>query len=116
MQTLGPVVTALAQVLQDAPGMGQAAPKALDSLAPIPDRPIGGAECAPLQLHDMRQQLRADRHGHLGGSRWRRGSAVGDEVDQGRVGFVADRRDDRDLGGRDGARHHFFIEGPEVFQ
>jgi hypothetical protein len=50
------------------------------------------------------------------GGRGRRGSAeVGDEIDDGEVGFVADGGDDGDLGGRDGAGQGFVVERGQVF-
>jgi hypothetical protein len=45
-----------------------------------------------------------------------RGSEVGGEIANGKIDFVTYGAHDRDRAGCHGARHHFFIEFPEVFQ
>ena len=62
------------------------------------------------------QEVGAHRHGHLGRRGRRRRAAVGGEVDQGGVGLVADRRDQRDLRSRGGAHHDLLVEGPEILE
>ena len=42
--------------------------------------------------------------------------AVGGKVDQRPVGLVADRRDQRDVGGRHGAHQRLVVEAPEVLE
>ena len=51
----------------------------------------------------------------LGGRRGRGGAEVGNKVDDGEVGFVADGGDHGDLGRGYGARQGFVIEGGQVF-
>ena len=44
------------------------------------------------------------------------GAPVGHVVGDGKVRFMAHAADHRNPAAKDGPRHHFFIEGPEVFQ
>ena len=53
--------------------------------------------------------------GQFGGSGRRGGAHVGAEVGDGEVGLVADAGDDRHAAADDRARHHFFVEAPQVF-
>ena len=57
---------------------------------------------------------RGDRQ--FGGGRRRGRAQVGHEIGDGDVGFVAHGRNHRHGAGGDGARHGFFVEGPEVFE
>ena len=52
----------------------------------------------------------------FGGSRGSSGAQIGDEVCNGEVGLVADRGDDRQRGGRNGAGERLVVESGEVFQ
>ena len=54
-------------------------------------------------------------HDDLGRGRRRRGAQVGDEIGDGHVGLVADRRDHRHRRGGDGPGDGFFVERPEIF-
>ena len=63
---------------------------------------------APLFLADVGH----DVLGRIGG---RRGAHVGDEVEQRRVGFVADRADDRSAALGGGPNHRLIGEGQQVF-
>ena len=67
-----------------------------------------------LEVGELRHQLGADRYGNLRRSGRRRRAPVGGVVDQGGVGLVADRRDQRNRRFRRGAHHFFLVEGPEV--
>src|SRR5260370_1218844 len=67
------------------------------------------------EFGDMLIEFTARLDDKLGGGGWRRSADVGDEVGDGEIGFVADAGDDGNFGGGDGARHRFFVEGPQVF-
>ena len=62
------------------------------------------------------EQFGAHRHRQFGRSGRRGRPEVGREVDQRRVGLMADRRDQRDGGAGCRAHDRFLIEGPEVLQ
>src|SRR6185503_5062658 len=62
------------------------------------------------------EKLGADRHRHLGGGGGRRGTAIGDKVDEGCVGLVSHRGDQRDATFGGGTYDDFLVEGPEVFE
>ncbi len=61
-------------------------------------------------------QLGAHRHGALGGGGRRRRAEVGDEIDQGPVGLVPDRGDQRDGARGGGAGHDLLVEAPEILE
>ena len=61
-------------------------------------------------------QIGAHRHGPLGGRGRRRRAGIGDEVDEGPVGLVADRGDERDGARGDGAGDDLLVEAPEVLE
>ena len=73
------------------------------------DQPLGVVE-------RLGHQVGAHRHGHLGGSARRGRAAVRGEVDQGRVGLMANGGDQRDVGARSGAHHDLLVERPQVLQ
>ena len=116
LEALESLVEPLALVLQNPHGVRQAPAEALQNRAPLALAALPGRLETPLALQDLRQELGAHRHGHLGGRRRSRRAAVGREVDQGHVGLVPDRGDERNAGGRRGAHHDLLVEGPEVFQ
>jgi len=94
----------------------QTARRRLQMRARFAERPADGTAlplAQPLDLHDEIGKL---RHRPLGSLGRRRCARVGDEIDQGPVGLMADGRDERDaaFGGR--AHHDLFIEAPEIFQ
>ena len=115
-QALGAVVEALADLLEQAPGVGQAAPQALDPHAPLRHQALAGRGHAPLRLLNLVEQLAAHRHRELGGGGRRRRAQIGGEIDQRGVGLVADAGDQRDLGFGGGADHDFLVERPKVLQ
>ena len=51
----------------------------------------------------------------FGGGRGRGGAQVGDEVDDGEIGFVADGGDHGNCGSGDGSGEAFVVEGGEIF-
>src|SRR6266446_3158456 len=67
------------------------------------------------QVGDMLIEFTAGLNDKLGGRGRSGGADIGDEVRDGEIGFVADAGDDGNLGGGDGARHGFFVEGPQIF-
>ena len=60
-------------------------------------------------------KLGAHRHRQFGGGGGRGRAHVGGEIDQGGVGLMPHRRDQRDDAGRRGAHHRFLIEGHQIF-
>src|SRR6267154_2264341 len=69
-----------------------------------------------LQVGDVLVKFAASLHHDLGGSGRSGGANVGDEIGDGEIGFVADAGNYRNFGGEDGARHLFFVEGPQIFE
>ena len=67
-------------------------------------------------VREVGGELGAARDRQLGGGGRRGRAAVGDEVDQRRVGLVPDGRDQRDAAGGGGAEHDLLVEGHQVFQ
>ena len=65
---------------------------------------------------DAVQQILARGHHQLGRGRGRGRAQIGDEIGDGDVGLVAHRRNHRHGAGRNGPRHGFFVEGPQVFE
>jgi hypothetical protein len=59
---------------------------------------------------------RSARTGTLGGGGRRRRAEIGDEIDDGPVGLVADRGDERDGACRSGAGDALVVEAPEIFE
>ncbi len=63
-----------------------------------------------------RLQIGPDRHRHFCGTRRCRCAHVGGKIDQGPVGLVADRGNDRDPRRGNGADNRFIVEAPKVFK
>src|SRR3989337_4243568 len=62
------------------------------------------------------EEIGAHRHGTLGGGGRRRRTEVRDEIDDGPVGLVADRGDERDGACGSGAGDALVVEAPEIFE
>ena len=60
------------------------------------------------------QQRPAFRHGQLSGGRGRGCAHVGHKIRDRHIGFVSHGADHRGMTACDSARHHLFIEGPQV--
>ena len=115
-QALVAVVQPLARGAQQAGQVWQAAFGALQAQAAFLHHAVQRAgEPGPLLLQ-VGGDFHATRHGEFGGSGGGGGAAVGGEVDQGGVGFVADGGDQRDGAGRRRAHHGFVVEGHQVFE
>ena len=83
------------------------------ALAEEPREPAGEPADLAAEFGD---QVEPHRHRHLGrGGRGRR-AAVAGVVDQGRVGLVPDRRDQRDRRGGGGAHHDLLVERHQIFE
>jgi|SRR5213593_3890934 len=67
------------------------------------------------QVGDMLIEFTAGLDDKLGGGGRSGGADIGDKIRDGEIGFVADAGDDGNFGGSDGARHGFFVEGPQIF-
>src|SRR6266851_1667474 len=67
------------------------------------------------QVGDMLIEFTAGLDDKLGGGGRSGGADVGNEIGDSEIGFVADAGDDGNFGSGDGARHEFFVEGPQVF-
>src|SRR6266700_2121432 len=67
------------------------------------------------EFGDMFIEFTAGLDNKLGGRGRSGGADIGDEIGDGEIGFVADAGDDGNFGGGDGARHEFFVEGPQIF-
>jgi hypothetical protein len=63
---------------------------------------------------DVRKEFVLPSNDELGSRRGCRRPEVGDEVGDGHVGFVAHSADHRHSRASQGARDHFFVEGPEI--
>ena len=57
--------------------------------------------------------IRAHQFGCSGG---RGGALIGDKIGNGEIDLMADAADDRQLAGRNRARHDFLVERPQIFQ
>ena len=97
-----------------ASGVGSARAAERRSVAAALQAAQGRLACGGGRGRDRRHQLGPDRHRHLGGRGRRRRAHVGGEVDQRRVGLVADRRDERDRALGRGAHHHLLVERPQI--
>ena len=73
------------------------------------------AQKAALEIQRLGQQFGAHRHRQFGGGGGRGRAHVGGEIDQGGVGLMPHRRDQRNEAGGRGAHHRFVVEGHQVF-
>ena len=114
-QAVGGAVEPLARAVEQGFGPWQGAGQIAQALAarrhPLPQS-LGHAGALPF---DPGQELEPHRHGHFRRRRRRRRAAVGDIVDQGGVGLVADGGNQRDRRGGGGAGDNLFVEAPEIF-
>ena len=62
----------------------------------------------------LKQRMSIRDNALRGGSR-SRGAFISDKIGNGDVGFMAYPADKRNAAGNDGARYHFFVECPQVF-
>ena len=89
-QPLGAVVQPLDAAFQQAMGVAQTPRQTIHPVAAFLDHAAGGPGQPALAVEHLRYQVGAHRYRHLGGGGRSRCPAVGREVDQGRVGLVAD--------------------------
>ena len=94
--------------------LGPTASGQLEALAPTLDAPRQAMPGAVLELAELSRQLGANRHGDLCRGGRRRSTKVRCEIDQSRVGLMADRGDERDCTVGRGAHHLFLIERPQI--
>ena len=94
---------------QSAAGGAQVGPRGLDKT------PRAALE-ASAQILVLGDQVAVHRHRPLRRLGRGRRAGIGDEVDQGPVGLVADRRDQRNGAVAGGADHDLLVEAPQVFE
>ncbi len=80
------------------------------------ERAADGRSLAERQFLDGFDQLGIFRYRPFCGFRGRRRAGVGNEIDQGPIGFVADGGDQRNAAFGGGADDDFLIEAPEIFK
>ena len=115
-QPLGAGVEPLARDRQQLLGVRQRARRGAQLGAAVILGALPAGQRPARLAHQLGDQVGAHRHRHLGGGGRRRRALVGGEVDQGHVGLVADRRDQRDHALGRGAHHDLLVERPQVLQ
>ena len=86
-----------------------------EPLPPFPDFLQKGSGHAPLQTMDMVSEKLPVRDNRFSGRRRGGGPQVCNEINNSKVNFVADGRDNRNFRGIRRPRHRFFVKRPEVF-
>src|SRR4029079_11966004 len=73
---------------------------------------------AELQLEhvDLLAQVEFTRKDHFCGSGRRGSTTIRDEIRNGEIDLVPNRRNDRNIRSENRPRHHFFIESPQILQ
>ena len=115
-QTLGEIVEALRGTSQQIGRIRQTAAQADQPLRQLAELALRAMEHPVIQLGEAMGELGAHRHGKLGGRGRGRRPAIGGVVDQGGVGLMPDRRDQRDHARRRGAHHDLLVERPEILE
>ena len=115
-QAFAPVVEALGALVDERARVAEAARQPFEP-GPAFGQAAGQAAQAPaFEVEQLGQQLGAHRHRQFGGGGGGGSAQVRGIVDQGGVGLVADRRNQRNDAGCGGAHHHFLVEGHQIFQ
>ena len=96
--------------------MHQPARKAVELLHAALEAAQGDLPQALRVMAEFLQEFVAPRTDELGRRRRCRRTAIGDEVGDREVGFVADAAHHRERAGVDRARHCFLVEGPQVLE
>ena len=115
-QPFGAGIETLARDRQQFLGVGQGARRRAQLGAAVVLGALPAGERAARLAHQLGDQVGAHRHRHFGCGGRRRRAPVGGEVDQGHVGLMADRRNERDHALGRGAHHDLLVERPQVLQ